>query len=277
MKITRKGLLLLSLLLLVCLAFAACTGGDTPTDTTAGDTVAIDEFGCEGTQKNAPESVTTVLQETVEEEIETEPYVYTGTAMPSDWYADIPRDPTSIDRIYIYTVEAYIAVSQAARMGDMEALSACWKSTTWNHDFEMDESFLEFMRCIFGRADSIPLVWPDDQWELVKIVIEPELDRISMMYRNSTDSGREVKVVSYFDGMNRMVHDGSLSLVRDFLREITVDGVSFSVHDSRSFEFSMHAIHEHGSDIVSFLFNDNVSDDTFATWQYCTIYEYAEK
>ena len=39
MKTTRIGLLLLSVLLLLCLGLAACTGGDTPTDTTVDETV----------------------------------------------------------------------------------------------------------------------------------------------------------------------------------------------------------------------------------------------
>ena len=43
MKTTRIGLLLLSVLLLLCLGLAACTGGDTPTDTTVADTPAPTE------------------------------------------------------------------------------------------------------------------------------------------------------------------------------------------------------------------------------------------
>ncbi len=40
MKTTRIGLLILSVLLCIALgvAFTACTGGDTPTDTTVGET-----------------------------------------------------------------------------------------------------------------------------------------------------------------------------------------------------------------------------------------------
>ena len=63
MKITRKGLLLLSFLLLACLAFAACTGGDTPTDTTAGDTTA------------AADPVTNPSTEAPTEPAETEPLI----------------------------------------------------------------------------------------------------------------------------------------------------------------------------------------------------------
>ena len=40
MKTTRIGLLILSVLLLLCLGLAACTGGDTPTDITVEDTTA---------------------------------------------------------------------------------------------------------------------------------------------------------------------------------------------------------------------------------------------
>ena len=43
MKTTRIGLLLLSVLLLLCLGLAACTGGDTSTDTTVADTPAPTE------------------------------------------------------------------------------------------------------------------------------------------------------------------------------------------------------------------------------------------
>ena len=231
------------------------------------ESIETNESWHEETCECSSESFIPTMQETTAEP-ETEPYVYTGTAMPSDWYADIPRDPTSINMIYIYTVEDYIAVSQAARMGDMEVLSACWEATTWNHDFEMDESFLEFMRCIFGRADSALLVWPDDQWELTRIDIRPQIDAMYIWYKSRHDSKVDVQVVYYFD----MTSD---ILVRDFIREITVDGVSFAVHDSKNFEFSMHAIHERDSEIVSFLFNDNVPDDTFDTWKCCTIYEYA--
>ena len=63
MKITRKGLLLLSLLLLVCLAFAACTEGDTPADTTVGDTTA------------AADPVTNPSTEAPTEPAETEPLI----------------------------------------------------------------------------------------------------------------------------------------------------------------------------------------------------------
>ena len=72
MKITRKGLLLLSLLLLVCLAFAACTGGDTPTDTTAGDTTA------------AADPVTNPSTEAPTEPAETEPETTAAETEPEE-------------------------------------------------------------------------------------------------------------------------------------------------------------------------------------------------
>ena len=40
MKTTRIGLLILSVLLLLCLSLAACDSGDTTPDTTVGDTTA---------------------------------------------------------------------------------------------------------------------------------------------------------------------------------------------------------------------------------------------
>ena len=61
MKNIRMGLLALSVLLLLCLAFAACTGGDTPADTTVGDTVA------------ATDPVTNPSTEAPTEPTETEP------------------------------------------------------------------------------------------------------------------------------------------------------------------------------------------------------------
>jgi hypothetical protein len=229
------------------------------------DTITIDE-------SSSDESVTTDM-----EELAAETYTYTGTAFPSDWFADIPNDPTAPNILSFQTVEEYIAVSQAARVGDMEALSACWETVYWNHDFDEDESFLELMRCAFGRADSIFLVWPDDQWELIKIVIQLETDTIRLTYRNRADPDKAVEICSYFDGMRYSVVDGNLiGIVQDFLREITVDGIRFAVHKSRSFEYSTNALCRLDSTIVSFLFNEDISDDTFSTWRVCTIYEYAE-
>lgn len=240
------------------------------------ESIETNESWHEETCECSSESFIPTMQETTAEP-ETEPYVYTGTAFPSDWFADIPNDPTAPNILSFQTVEEYIAVSQAARVGDMEALSACWETVYWNHDFDGDESFLELMRCVFGRADSISLVCPDDQWELIKIVIQLETDTIRLTYRNRADPDKAVEIRSYFDGMRYTVVDGNLiGIVRDFLREITVDGIRFAVHKSRSFEYSTNALCRLDSTIVSFLFNEDISDDTFSTWRVCTIYEYAE-
>ena len=72
MKTTRMGLLFLSLLLLVCLAFAACTEGDTPADTTAGDTTA------------AADPVTNPSTEAPTEPAETEPETTAAETEPEE-------------------------------------------------------------------------------------------------------------------------------------------------------------------------------------------------
>lgn len=72
MKTTRLGLLFLSLLLLVCLAFAACTEGDTPADTTAGDTTA------------AADPVTNPSTEAPTEPAETEPETTAAETEPEE-------------------------------------------------------------------------------------------------------------------------------------------------------------------------------------------------
>ena len=74
MKTTRIGLLLLSVLLLLCLGLAACTGGDTPTDTTVADTPAPTEPDTEAPTEAPTEPETTEAPtEAPTEPEETEP------------------------------------------------------------------------------------------------------------------------------------------------------------------------------------------------------------
>ena len=79
MKTTRIGLLLLSVLLLLCLGLAACTGGDTPTDTTVADTPAPTEPDTEPDTEapteapTEPETTEEVTTEAPTEPEETEP------------------------------------------------------------------------------------------------------------------------------------------------------------------------------------------------------------
>ena len=74
MKTTRIGLLILSVLLLLCLGLVACTGGDTPTDTTVADTPAPTDAPTEApTEPETTEEPTEVPTEAPTEPEETEP------------------------------------------------------------------------------------------------------------------------------------------------------------------------------------------------------------
>ena len=74
MKTTRIGLLILSVLLLLCLGLAACTGGDTPTDTTVADTPAPTDAPTEAPTEEPTEPETTEAPtEAPTEPEETEP------------------------------------------------------------------------------------------------------------------------------------------------------------------------------------------------------------
>ena len=70
MKITRKGLLILSVLLLLCLTLVACTGGDTTSDTTVSDTTAATDPGADTSAETPTEPTETEPETTV---AETEP------------------------------------------------------------------------------------------------------------------------------------------------------------------------------------------------------------
>ena len=74
MKTTRIGLLLLSVLLLLCLGLAACTGGDTNSDTTVADTPAPTEPDTEApTEAPTDPETTEAPTEAPTEPAETEP------------------------------------------------------------------------------------------------------------------------------------------------------------------------------------------------------------
>lgn len=233
------------------------------------------------------ETVTTGATDTYDAtvEVETDAYVYEGDALPSDWYVGVTEDPfyydffsfqSPVDRpivqpVYpidpVDSVEAYVASSQAARDGDLESALRYWEDYDPWLDDDPDQ-MLDFARCVFGRMDLIPIVYPGDEWEISGIIIQPAKDRIEICYHNKTNPERNIMMRAYI-GRERYFK------IQESRGTMTIDGKEFHVTDSAYNECVRDLVYVGGGDYVVVSLKSGITDEMLDNWQVCTLREYA--